>query len=261
MNNLTIKNYKGISVIDSREVSQMIGKQHAHLTRDIKKYIDVISTNPKLDSLNFFIEDKYEDSKGEMRTCYLLTKKGCEMVANKMTGEKGILFTAEYVQAFNQMEQAIEELQPQYKLPATYKEALLQLVAAEEEKERLQLENKQQEQIIGELKPKADYTDVILKSKSLVTITQIAKDYGMSGQEMNSLLHELKVQYKLSDQWLLYSKYHNEGYTHSETIPIKHKSGRLEPKMNTKWTQKGRLFLYELLKENGVLPVIEREDM
>lgn len=108
MNELTIKNYKGISVIDSREVSQMIGKQHAHLTRDIKKYIDVISTNPKLDSLNFFIEDKYEDSKGEMRTCYLLTKKGCEMVANKMTGEKGILFTAEYVQAFNQMEQAIQ---------------------------------------------------------------------------------------------------------------------------------------------------------
>lgn len=108
MNNLTIKNYKGISVIDSREVSQMIGKQHAHLTRDIKKYIDVISTNPKLDSLDFFIEDKYEDSKGEMRTCYLLTKKGCEMVANKMTGEKGILFTAEYVQAFNKMEQAIQ---------------------------------------------------------------------------------------------------------------------------------------------------------
>ena len=151
--------------------------------------------------------------------------------------------------------------QPQYKLPATYKEALLQLVEAEEEKERLQLANKQQEQIIGELKPKADYTDVILKSNSLVTITQIAKDYGMSGQEMNSLLHELKVQYKLSDQWLLYSKYHNEGYTHSETIPIKHKNGRLEPKMNTKWTQKGRLFLYELLKENGILPMIEMEDM
>lgn len=108
MQELTIKNYKGISVIDSREVSQMIGKRHDHLIRDIKKYVDVISTNPKLGALNFFIEDKYEDSKGEMRICYLLTKKGCEMVANKMTGEKGILFTAEYVQAFNQMEQAIQ---------------------------------------------------------------------------------------------------------------------------------------------------------
>ena len=259
MQELTIKNYKGINVTDSREVAQNIGKQHSHLLRDIKGYKEVIDQNPKLDSAMFFIESSYKNDNNQTYPCYLLTKQGCEMVANKLTGEKGILFTAEYVQAFNQMEQAIEELQPQYKLPATYKEALLQLVEAEEEKERLQLANKQQEQIIGELKPKADYTDVILKSNSLVTITQIAKDYGMSGQEMNSLLHELKVQYKLSDQWLLYSKYHNEGYTHSETIPIKHKNGRLEPKMNTKWTQKGRLFLYELLKENGVLPGIERE--
>lgn len=256
MQELTIKNYKGINVTDSREVAQMIGKRHTDLLRSIDNYVDVLE-NAKLRSQDFFIKDTYKvDGNNKTYNCYLLTKQGCEMVANKMTGEKGILFTAEYVQAFNKMEEIIRP-----KLPTTYKEALLQLVEAEEEKERLQLANKQQEQIIGELKPKADYTDVILKSNSLVTITQIAKDYGMSGQEMNSLLHELKVQYKLSDQWLLYSKYHNEGYTHSETIPIKHKNGRLEPKMNTKWTQKGRLFLYELLKENGVLPVIEREDM
>lgn len=260
-NNLTILNYEGINVIDSREVSEMVGKRHDNLIRDIKKYIEVILTNSKLRALDFFIEDSYEDSKGELRTCYLLTKKGCEMVANKMTGEKGILFTAEYVQAFNQMEQAIEELQPQYKLPATYKEALLQLVAAEEEKERLQLESKQKDQIIGELKPKADYTDVILKSKSLVTTTQIAKDYGMSGRDFNKKLHELKVQYKQNEQWLLYSKYHDKGYTHSETIAITRSNGIKDTKMNTKWTQKGRLFLYDLLKENGILPMIEREDM
>lgn len=179
--------------------------------------------------------------------------KELSMVENNEKGKKARKY-------FIQCEKKLKGIN-QPKLPTTYKEALLKLVEAEEEKERLQLANKQQEQIIGELKPKADYTDVILKSNSLVTITQIAKDYGMSGQEMNSLLHELKVQYKLSDQWLLYSKYHNEGYTHSETIPIKHKNGRLEPKMNTKWTQKGRLFLYELLKENEILPVIEREDM
>ena len=107
-NNLTILNYEGINVIDSREVSEMVGKRHDNLIRDIKKYIEVILTNSKLRALDFFIEDSYEDSKGELRTCYLLTKKGCEMVANKMTGEKGILFTAEYVQAFNQMEQVIK---------------------------------------------------------------------------------------------------------------------------------------------------------
>lgn len=93
-------------VLDSREVAEMVGKTHAHLCRDIVGYVSVISTNPKLDSLNFFIERTYKDKKGEARKRYDITKKGCEMVANKLTGEKGILFTAEYVERFNQMEQA-----------------------------------------------------------------------------------------------------------------------------------------------------------
>lgn len=118
--------------------------------------------------------------------------------------------------------------------------------------------NQKHKQIIGELKPKADYVDKILKNKGLVTITQIAKDYGMSGQAMNSLLHELGVQYKQSGQWLLYKEHHGKGYTHSETIDITRSDGRPDIKMNTKWTQKGRLFLYDLLKENGVLPTIEK---
>lgn len=118
---------------------------------------------------------------------------------------------------------------------------------------------KVQQQIIGELKPLADYTDVILKNKGLVTITQISKDYGMSGFEMNNILHDLKVQYKMGDQWLLYAKHQKCGYTHSETINFKHKNGRPDVKMNTKWTQKGRLFIYDLLKEQRILPLIERD--
>lgn len=126
--------------------------------------------------------------------------------------------------------------------------------------EKLTLETKQQKQIIGELKPKADYTDTILKNKGLVTITQIAKDYGMSGQAFNKLLHELGVQYKQSDQWLLYSEHHSKGYTHSETVPITRSNGTPDVKMVTKWTQKGRLFLYDLLKQHEILPTIEREE-
>ena len=76
---------------------------------------------------------------------------------------------------------------------------------------------------------------------------------------MNDKLHELKVQYKIGEQWLLYSKYHSKGYTHSETIPITHSNGRHDVKMNTKWTQKGRIFIYGLLKQEGILPIIERE--
>lgn len=114
-------------------------------------------------------------------------------------------------------------------------------------------------QVIGELKPKADYTDKILQNKGLVTITQIAKDYGMSGQEMNKILHELGIQFKQSGQWLLYKEYHGMGYTHSETVDIVRTGGRPDVKMNTKWTQKGRLFLYNKLKEARIIPVIEKE--
>lgn len=114
-------------------------------------------------------------------------------------------------------------------------------------------------QIIGELKPKADYTDRILNSKSLVSITQIAKDYGMSGKAMNGKLHELGIIYKLGSQWLLYSRYQAKGYTHSETVDITHSDGRADVVMNTKWTQKGRLFLYQHLKKHGILPVIEQD--
>lgn len=129
---------------------------------------------------------------------------------------------------------------------------------ADESIKSLQLQNTQQKQIIGELKPKADYTDRILNNKGLVTITQIAKDYGMSGQAFNGLLHDLGVQYKQSNQWLLYQRYHDKGYTHSHTIDIVRSDGSPDVKMQTKWTMKGRLFLYELLKNNDVLPVIEQ---
>lgn len=132
-------------------------------------------------------------------------------------------------------------------------------IKEQQEKETLKLQNAQLIQQNGELKSKADYTDLILKNKGLVTITQIAKDYGMSPQEMNKKLHELKIQYKQSGQWLLYAQYHDKGYTHSETIPITRSDGRPDISMTTKWTQKGRLFLYDLLKEHGILPMIERE--
>ena len=132
-------------------------------------------------------------------------------------------------------------------------------IKAEKEKNRqLETQIAINNQIISELQPKADYTDRILQNKGLVTITQIAKDYGTTGAKMNELLHQLKVQFKQSGQWLLYAKYQNMGYTHSETIDFYHSDGRPDVQMNTKWTQKGRLFLYELLKKNGIVPVIEQ---
>lgn len=127
----------------------------------------------------------------------------------------------------------------------------------------LKKERKEKEKLVGkisELKPKANYTDKILNNSGLVTITQIAKDYGMSGRSMNELLHDLGVQYKQSGQWMLYAEYQGEGYTHSKTVDIVRSNGSSGVKMYTKWTQKGRLFLYDLLKEEGFLPLIEQQE-
>lgn len=145
-----------------------------------------------------------------------------------------------------------------YKLPQSYKEALQHLLTQIEENEHLQLENKMKDQQIAELKPKADYCDDILKNQGLTTTTSIAKDYGMSATEFNRLLHNFGVQFKQSGQWFLYRKYQDKGYTSSETVDITRSDSRKDVKMNTKWTQKGRLFLYNLLKEHNIVPMIEK---
>lgn len=127
---------------------------------------------------------------------------------------------------------------------------------AKERAKQLELETAKQKQIIGELRPKASYYDLIVQNKSLVPITKIAKDYGMSGRAMNKLLHELGVQYKMGNTWLLYQDYADQGYTQSKT----HTIDAERSVMHTYWTQKGRLFLYDLLKnKRGFLPVIERK--
>ena len=130
---------------------------------------------------------------------------------------------------------------------------LIQAIAAS--REEISAKN----QIIGELKPKADYLDQILAGKQLVTTTQIAKDYGMSAVKLNALLHSYRIQFYQNNQWLLYSNYHAKGYTSSKFVQIQKSDGRIEVKMNTAWTQKGRMFLYDFLKKQGIIPTIERQ--
>lgn len=130
----------------------------------------------------------------------------------------------------------------------------------EERQLRLQAQEEvaQKNQIIQELQPKATYYDLVLQNKSLVAISVIAKDYGMSAKKLNKILHELKIQFKQGKTWLLYQKYAGKGYTQSKT----HTIDADYSKMHTYWTQKGRLFLYDLLKnKKGILPLIEQKDV
>lgn len=117
------------------------------------------------------------------------------------------------------------------------------------------------EQRVAEYEPKITYLDQILQSKDTVTITQIAKDYGMSGQKLNQILNEEGVQYKQNGQWLLYRKYHDKGYTKSYTVDVVHTNGQQTVKMNTRWTQKGRLFIHDVLTRRGFVAMIDRRDI
>jgi len=123
-----------------------------------------------------------------------------------------------------------------------------------EEKERLQEVVEIQNLQISEMSPKASYYDLILQSNEAIPISVIAKDYGMSGKSMNQLLHTLKIQYPMSGTWLVYHNYAKQGYTCTKTVSIRENY----TKTYTNWTQKGRLFLYETLKQNGYLPLIEQ---
>ncbi len=149
-----------------------------------------------------------------------------------------------------------------YMTPETIEKVLYNpdmIIGLAQQVKSLQSELLQDKQVIDELAPKAEYTETILNSTGLVTITQIAKDYGMSGKKMNILLKEYGVQFLQNGQWLLYSRYQCRGYTHSQTVNITRSDGRSDSVMETKWTQKGRKFIYELLKANGILPIIEQQ--
>lgn len=232
----------------SLDIAEIVGKMHQHVMRDIRNEIETLG---KEIGQSIFGRTSYTDKSNRKKPCYTFGKDGAMQLALKYDARTRY-----------RVIKRIEELENgnQPKLPGNYKEALLALVQKEEEKEKLETSNLMLEQKIGELKPKADYTTKILQNDGLVLISQIAKDYGMSANKMNKLLHDLKVQYKRGKQWLLYAKYHDKGYTHSDTFEFTRSDGTTDVDMTTKWTQRGRLFLYELLKNNGVVPVIEREE-
>ena len=132
-----------------------------------------------------------------------------------------------------------------------------QVCKMEEQNRALEIRNTYLEDISAYQKPLTDYARTILNSTQTVTITQIAQDYGFTAIRFNELLKHLHIQHKVGGQWILYTPYINKGYVQSFSSYFVKEDGEVQVKLHTRWTQGGRLFLYEELKKAGILPLIE----
>lgn len=269
---------QAIATINSREVAEMVGKEHKKLLRDIKKYADILN-GANFGLVDFFIESTYVDAKGETRPCYEITRKGCDMVANKMTGQKGILFTAAYVTKFEEMEKEIA--MKQFNLPTTYKEALLALVAAEEEKELLIADNNKKQELLEAQAPKIDLYNDFINSDSIYSVNEIAKCLAIKDLGRNNLYKWLRWNKILIDgSREAYQPHINAGYiVHRITkyprpqygMVLNEETGKKERMLiETKYDQdikayftaKGVEWLYKkLVKEGYVMPKTLKEVM
>ncbi|HBL5276240.1 TPA: phage antirepressor KilAC domain-containing protein [Clostridioides difficile] len=184
MNNLQLNNKNTITAL---EIADMLEIRHWEVLRKLegtektKGIIDILNDNNFV-VVDYFIKSTYLDSKNESRPCYNVTKLGCDFLANKFTGEKGIIFTARYVRRFNEMERVLKEQQP--KLPTTYKEALQQLLVEVEEKEQLQLENQEKDKVIQLQQPKVLFADAVSASNNSILVGELAKLIKQNGVDI-----------------------------------------------------------------------------
>lgn len=146
-----------------------------------------------------------------------------------------------------------------YNLPKDFPSALRALADTEEQRLALLAENEKQRQVIAEFEPIKNYVDAILSCDGAMAVSQIAADYDISAVKLNRILHEEGLQYRVNDQWILYQQYKGNGYTDSETITIHHRDGSTTTRLFTRWTQKGRLLIHEILTGRGILAVMDKE--
>lgn len=244
-----VDNTKKEQTMTSLQIAELTGKRHDAILRDIRNLLEqgVGAHN--------FVETSYTDKSNRQSPCYELTKTGCLILASGYNP----LLREKIINRWIELETAVR-----LNVPQTYSQALM-LAAKQaeqiEEQQRMLIAQSalitEQAEAISEMTPKANYCDIILASPSTVLVTQIAQDYGMSAKAFNKKLHEMGIQHKAGRQWVLYAKYLSAGYVQSYTEPNKNsRSGHTFT--YSKWTQKGRIFLYNELKNRGILPLIEQ---
>lgn len=257
MSNDLIQFGESRQTMSSLEIAKLTGKPHNDVLKAIR------AMEPAWEKVNGgnFSRVEYKDAKGEMRPCFELTKTECLYVATKFNDEARAKLVLRWEELEKKARANMISL-PDFTDPA---EAAMAWARQYNEKRGLLIENKriEDENIMltvenQELKHDKNYLDLIMRSKALLTVSQIAQDYGMSGKALNKKLADMSIQYSINGQWILYAKYKDCGYVSSRSIDITRDDGRPDVVLHTEWTQAGRKFLYEELKKQGIIPMLER---
>lgn len=244
--------------MSSLEIARLTGKPH----NDVLKAIRAMEPAWKETTEGKFSRSEYKDSTGRSLPCFELTKTECLYVATKFNDKARAKLVIRWEELERKARANMLQL-PDFTNPA---EAARAWAQEYEQKTTLMIENKRlEEENIQlavenqEMKNDKNYLDLIMRSKALLTISQIAQDYGMSGKALNKKLADMGIQYSINGQWILYAKYKDCGYVSSRSIDITRSDGRPDVVLHTEWTQAGRKFLYEELKKEGIIPMLERD--
>lgn len=267
-----------LQVIDEREI---LGKRFRvygdfenllFLAKDVAEWIDYNKKSNGSYDVNSMLRMVDEDEKlirkifvsGQNRNMWFLTEDGFYEVCMQSTKSNAKIFKKEVKKILKTIRKTGMYMTDNVwdtitNNPEKLGEVLINYGKVKRELEQLEEENQIQKQLIAEYKPIKEYVDTILSSEDTMTITQIAADYGLSAYELNKTLNEQRIIRKVGGQWILYAEHMNKGYTKSETITVKRKNGTEKVVPNTKWTQKGRLFVHNLLETLGIKANMDRE--
>lgn len=251
--NVEVIEVEGKVLFNAKNVGEVLDMSDVTVRRHIQGMTDrqvVKLKNSNVQDMNFRklhnTGENFLTEAGVYKLAFRSNKPSAEKFTNWVAEEvlPKIRKTGSYSMVSNEEE---------YKKELAYQLLVGGIDSIEAHKKLLEIETKPLIETIEKQQPKVDYANKVLESNSTYNITQIAKDYGLSARSLNSVLHDLGIQYKSGNQWVLYSKYQDKGYTESYTDT----NDNGYAFTTTKWTQKGRMFLYEILKANGYIPVKE----
>lgn len=244
MANLVIQSPHGRDVTTSLIVAEVFGKEHNKVCRDIEN----LSCSASFNAANFGVIE-YTDSRGRVQKAYEMTKDGFSFLVMGYTGDKAGQFKEMFINEFNKREMMLKS--DDYILVRSQEILHNRLQLAEKQLEFAQETITIQSEQLKQQAPKVKSYDEYISSDGTFSATQIAKEYGWGAKTLNNKLRELGVQYKQHGQWLLFAKYSGKGYTKSVPHAFTHADGRVDVRMSTVWTAKGREYIHSLLKVNN----------